>query len=63
MIQAAVGMPIRQKAVHPANSPAEDDFERETDALIKAASPAANFLAAISPARVLQRLLIFLSAI
>jgi hypothetical protein len=58
MIQAAVGMPIRQKTVHPANSPAraEDDFERETDALIKAASPAATFPAAISPARVLQRL-------
>ena len=57
-IQAAVGMPIRQKTVHPANSAArvEDDFERETDALIKAASPAATFPGAISPARVLQRL-------
>ena len=58
MIQAAVGMPIRQKPLHPANSHAraEDDFERETDALIKAASPAATSPAAISPARVLQRL-------
>ena len=57
-IQAAVGMPIRQKPLHPANSHAraEDDFERETDALIKAASPAATSPAAISPARVLQRL-------